>query len=514
MSAAQTNRRWWWTAFVAFFVLGGLWSFGTPLYGGPDEPAHVVKAAGVVRAQLVGDQVEGGKGFQRTMDVPAGFAIAQQSIECWRFDLIQPATCGEAVVGPSGAQAAVLTTASRHPPFYYLPVGLPTWLGAAPWVVHLMRLISVAIAAYFVAGAFDSSGRLANPLIRRLGLAATLTPSIVGWSSVVNPSGVEISAAVCLIATLLVIGSDAERADPGLLWRAGVAAAVMALSRHLAPVWLVVIVGVFAVLFGSSVISAVARRRASRGPLLLAVAAGIVQVLWVLIARPLSGIDDGTYPAVSVADAFRGALGMGERNITHLVGIFGWNNPRAPYAVEVSWLLVLGAFIVFGFAIGRRRELFALGLAIATVVALPVLFETYQASQDGGFLWQARYTAPIAVLVPLLAAHVVAAHPVGFALRESRLAGVVAAILWFGHVGSYWAAVRRFSVGTDGSWIWMIEPGWRPPLAPAVLHFLAFVVAAAIFVWVLSGGLHAALRFGKWSANPTRLSPSRPSSPL
>ncbi len=51
--------------FVVTWLLGGLWALATPVMGVPDEPAHVIKAASLVRGQL--DRVVRG----RDPDLPA-----------------------------------------------------------------------------------------------------------------------------------------------------------------------------------------------------------------------------------------------------------------------------------------------------------------------------------------------------------------------------------------------------------------------------------------------------------
>ena len=58
-------------------------------------------------------------------------------------------------------------------------------------------------------------------------------------------------------------------------------------------------------------------------------------------------------------------------------------------------------------------------------------------------------------------------------------------IVWLGHVLSYWAAIRRFSVGTGGSWIFMFEPVWTAPLLPMWAWFGLFMATSAAFVWTL-----------------------------
>jgi hypothetical protein len=55
----STLRHQWWSAFVVFFVLAAAWSVATPLFASPDEPSHVVRAASLVRGQILGDEPRG-----------------------------------------------------------------------------------------------------------------------------------------------------------------------------------------------------------------------------------------------------------------------------------------------------------------------------------------------------------------------------------------------------------------------------------------------------------------------
>ncbi|MEO5832402.1 MAG: hypothetical protein ABIR83_03405, partial [Nakamurella sp.] len=47
-------RRAYWASFVLLGLVTGLWSLASPLMAGLDEPAHLIKAASVVRGQLLG----------------------------------------------------------------------------------------------------------------------------------------------------------------------------------------------------------------------------------------------------------------------------------------------------------------------------------------------------------------------------------------------------------------------------------------------------------------------------
>ena len=91
--------------FATFFFVFALWSAAVPMYGTPDEPAHMVRAAGIVRGQVDGDLNEDRR---YTYDVPA---ILNSQPGCYAFKkeatadcLVIPADVGEASVVSTGFQ--------------------------------------------------------------------------------------------------------------------------------------------------------------------------------------------------------------------------------------------------------------------------------------------------------------------------------------------------------------------------------------------------------------------------
>ena len=48
----RAARAGWWASFLAFGLLGVIWALTVPPVSGPDEAAHVVKAAAVARGDL------------------------------------------------------------------------------------------------------------------------------------------------------------------------------------------------------------------------------------------------------------------------------------------------------------------------------------------------------------------------------------------------------------------------------------------------------------------------------
>ncbi|HEX4979347.1 MAG TPA: hypothetical protein VFV35_04710, partial [Acidimicrobiales bacterium] len=79
----------WLLSFVLAFGLGAVWAIATPVLAHPDEPAHSVKAAAVVRGELVPPKLalpdEGPDSllrgaFTTLVDVPAAYSFQTSTI--------------------------------------------------------------------------------------------------------------------------------------------------------------------------------------------------------------------------------------------------------------------------------------------------------------------------------------------------------------------------------------------------------------------------------------------------
>ena len=91
---------------MLFAVLGTmavLWSLSTPMMGGPDEPAHAIKAAAVAHGQFNTDVVRKiNPGLIRsipitTVRVPRAYAALRSLTKCWLTTLDVPTSCAPAV---------------------------------------------------------------------------------------------------------------------------------------------------------------------------------------------------------------------------------------------------------------------------------------------------------------------------------------------------------------------------------------------------------------------------------
>ena len=263
-----------WAMFtVILFCLCAAWSFVTPIGAANDEPAQLVKAASVVRGQLVGSTLTPTlearlspavrAGLQNCVSVHGAHAcdkaitvvtvpesFANFAVPSCRYLIFQnlPADCGHGLRG-SGREAIGVTYVGRYPPLYYAIVGLPSLVWHTNTAVYLMRLLSGLLCSMFLGLAFALAALWSRSRLLVLAVAVTASPMAIMFGAVVNPSGLEIAAATCVWTGGLILVLDRTSEPPtSLVVATGVAASAMVLSRGLSPLWLAVISGSLAVL--------------------------------------------------------------------------------------------------------------------------------------------------------------------------------------------------------------------------------------------------------------------------
>ena len=120
--AVTMTLDWGYLAGTALFALiGTIWSLASPVLSAPDEAAHAVKAAAVVRGQFLGDEtgLPAGRG---TVQVPALFVRAAELPLCY-------APTGLGALQPDGSLA---------------PSAIPAMTSGVSWsLVRSIRLIVI-----------------------------------------------------------------------------------------------------------------------------------------------------------------------------------------------------------------------------------------------------------------------------------------------------------------------------------------------------------------------------------
>lgn len=489
--------------FALLTALGSIWALASPPTASPDEPSHAIHAAAVARGELLGAPLgarqrrdlalgtggrEGGKpSAYRSVTVPGIYDTPNWG--CFAFYRYTSADC-LGFVG-SRRDAAVVTPVVWYPPAYYAVVGLAARpFPAGPGALYVMRFAGVLMMAALLASATASLRRVPNSRWLVLGILVGLTPMTVFLAGSVNPSGIEIVAALALWCSgaVLVRELSGSGAVPSarVVARVGLAGLALALARQSSPIWLVLIVATLGfvatrearrTLIGSRVV----RRWA------LVVAIGVVaQIAWVVVVQPLS-VKHSIFPDAnpSTSELLRGTIGHGPALYREMIGVFGWLDTPAPFVTVAAWTLALVVLIGTALVVGHRRWVVAtLGVLFATW-AIPIVLAFVGSSRVAALHWQGRYTLPVAVGIPVLAACSVVDSTTRARLAGSALLPVLGVTLATGQWLALAQNVRRYAVGYDGPVWYFLAPRWSPPGGAALHALVGALVIAATYWWLL-----------------------------
>ncbi len=137
-------------ALLAMGTAIGAWSIATPLMAAPDEPAHAINAAAVVRGQLDAPEHPTVLGPVAVVRVPAWVASTNSLATCLIWWPEPSAACSPPL--KSGTEAVDATTQySRYPPLYYALVGIPSLVTTGAPALYSMRMVATLINSSLVA---------------------------------------------------------------------------------------------------------------------------------------------------------------------------------------------------------------------------------------------------------------------------------------------------------------------------------------------------------------------------
>jgi hypothetical protein len=374
-----SERSIWWASFAISLSLSLCWIVATPIFAAADEPAHAIRAASVARLEFLGHADPAFKD-ELVVDAPRGYRKTQKAISCYVFGPTIPASCAR--IWNDTDIVSLPTASGRHPPAYYFVAGLPSLVLQSSKSIYLMRLVSALITAAFVAMSIASLRRVRDPRAASLGLAVALTPLLWFVSGTVNPSTSEIAAGVALWACGGVLALQArDRVEPVLVRRVGIAVIVLALSRHLGPGWVIVILAVLAIVAGRAGIARIAADRSARLWGLAAAVAGASTVIWDVAVHPIEP-RASEMMHVTMLDAAWTSLRDSFNRYKEFVGWFGWLDTPPTGTMTTLFTTALVALTVAAFVMGRRKLAWlAVVVAIGTVFA-PVVFEARRSCSD------------------------------------------------------------------------------------------------------------------------------------
>jgi hypothetical protein len=496
-SQSRSSARIWARYFLLFTLIIGAWELASPLASGADEPTSIGRAEAVARGQWVGTPDEGNpaqQGVATWVTIPV-FLLS----DCFHFHPSVSAACQPPVPSARPTRRVGILT-GRYPPLYFLVVGLPSLLPGGAYVVYLMRLAGVLMNAAVLALAAYAITRWARSRAMLLGFGLAVSPMIFFFSSVINPSGLELTSSVCLWAALAIWLVDHPAAPPrGLLWTVAGATAIVVQSRPLGLLWPFLAIGALAPLVVSKVplgalvfrTIGVLRRRDYRPMLLLAGTSIALALAWTLAIHSLRAVGNNfPPPGTPESTLLKESIDYMPGYLQQAVGVFGWVDTTPPRLMTDFWYAGVVGLLGSGLLISRWRGRLAILFVMVLSFVVPVggtLLEVH----THGFASQGRYFLPVFVGMPIVAAALI-----GRGLRERRLhfrsgigpAGIRAALglVAVAQVVAFGAALRRYLVGVTGP-IWpttSFPHTWHPPIPAIVLDAAATVALLALY-WYL-----------------------------
>jgi len=463
----------------AFLVLGSLgtaWAFASPVMAVPDEPAHAIHAAAVVRGQVPGEPT--GEGGWTDVVVPEYVADSYE-VRCFAFD---PAVSGECQqdISTDDAPTEVTTSAGSYDPLYYAVVGLPSLVLEGESSFYGMRIAGVLLCSAFLALSLVALDQLRRRFFAVAAFVLSATPMLFFLVAGINPNGLEVVSCVMLFSWLALL---VERLDEGVpahrVAMVVVAAVTVANTRSIGLLWLLVVV--VALLADRKVLPVLLRSVAFWvGTAVIGLGAAF-SVLWVLSTASLSVTVPNPGVGTPFPQAFRLMLAATFDNFQGYVGLFGWLDTPVPQTVVSVWTSVILAAVVAGLVFGRAWSRRALAIVLVAFVLVPPLVQGSTAV-DYGFIWQARYILALLCTV-VVAAGIALDHAFPEAVRQVRVRRLVALVLGTLVVLQVYAFLwnlRRYVVGLPDGWSKMIvAPEWQPPGSWVLWAAIAAVVTAA-----------------------------------
>lgn len=481
----------WVVTFALLSALEWFWVVATPLGSGFDEASHVIKAAAVVRGEWLGQPLPHMSHAYTWMIVPETFSQLTYRSDCYKLSPMTPASCEKAIV-ESSAPVRALTHVGRYPPLYYLFVGIPSLFGHSKNALYMMRFFSAMVSAALLALAVTLAFGYGGGRLLLAGIAVSLSPALFYLGSIVEPSSLEVSSAVCLWTALLLL----VRRRPGPIPRPLVAAATLSaaaldLTRGLSPMWLVAILFVtLVVLTPPTRLREMWHDSAVRaGAVVVAVATGLA-IAWTVGTDSLAFVRN--LPNPFVHDSYPVIMrAIFARTWSYVVEMLGGFNPRNTHA-SLGLLIVVGcclvALVLVALVRGSGRERLAMGLLVVATVLAPVLLASLHARTDG-VIWQGRYVLPLTAGLPLIAGLAGAAPRGARSIsRSSRLIAPVTVIAMLSvQLVALYGLLRRFAVGDGGPLdLTLKAPGaWAPPIPSVAVIAGAAVATVVAVVWWL-----------------------------
>ena len=463
---------------AALFSLMLVWSFLTPLFAGPDEPANFIRSAAVVRGEWVGESypVSIEKQYWTTyVQIDPQFGTANEIASCFAFHPAQPG-CGIALEDASVVDVPTWTMMGRYPPLPFVFSGIGTVFGATSLSAHVARAMTSFVCALLIACSAYAIMRRKQSL---LGLLVALTPGTIFLASAMNTSAIEICSAIALWSILPSIhqGQVSDR----IIQYAFIVAGVMLIATRPIGIVMYVIVSIISWLtFGST--RFIAFIKTNKVALSIHALTATFMTWWYVAVyshQTSPSLTTGSKKA-SLATQINQSLNHIPELLDQVVGNFGWLD--APIPRGALWLYGIFFTVLIAASLSQlgKRHALMLFLLTITVICSSIAIDINYYAMLGWFGAQGRHIAPILVGIPLLVG-----AKVGFGRRIqiAIVTGWSMAMVWAGL-----GALRRYTVGINGPNAFTMRNNrtWNPTGGFWVSVFFLVATTALVAVTVLN----------------------------
>ncbi len=486
----RSTRLTFFVVWAALSIASIAWAASTPLGGSPDEPAHIVKAAAVVRGEFIGSLTA--SPAVTSVEVPIGLSEAA-GWTCYAFNAGVGADC----IGPidSGLNLHRATTsAGLYNPIYYAMVGWPSLvIPDTQTAVLAMRAFSGILSSFFLAFAFTFLLKLVPPAIAGVSFFTALTPMVLFLSGAVNPNSLEIATGAALTVGLLCVILEVRGPrQPVILGFIAASGFLMANARGISPLWLALI-GIAALIV--SPWHRVRSLLAQRGVLIALAVIGLGVLLagaWLLSTGTLGAM--GVFPGAGQTSAARGFYEMLVNRTFDpgVIGVFGWLDTPAPGIVYFIWVGLFAAIVFGAFAIARGRMLYGFLFALASLLLAPPIVQALSVEKSG-YIWQGRYTLVAFVFTALFGAVAIGRNRfvVSRAQVPNGIVVVMGVAVLIGQIYSMTTAINRYSGRAASSIVGFLNnPTWTPPGGSVIwIILLAIGMLVPLILWYASHAL-------------------------
>lgn len=466
---------------LGFLLLLIAWIGATRPFGGPDESDHYLRAVGLASGHLLGPKVP----WVDPTITPLQRAWVQQDTRGVQVSAAlspegRPCVGGAPNTGNRGCIEAT-HTGDYQPLAYLLPALLIKTTSHASTASWVARAASALQSAAFIALALALLWN--GSLWSVVGLLAAITPMVLFVGSVINPNGLEVSAALAFAAGLLRIGRDPSSVPRWVWWAMAASGAVTVLSWQLGPVFVLV---ELVALWGTQSLEQLRALKGEHTRAIAVTAAVTLLALAVyLVYAQAAHLLHSQFSLTPLGSNLH--VGFSQLNglVHQSVGVFGALTVGLPGVLYWVWWLFVFTLVVAAFALGNRRDRGALASVVLLALFFPVLFDAWIYHYTG-FPLQGRYILPVLMLPPLVAGEIVLRHRDRMPERvASRSIAAVTAGVGLFQILAWWRSAGTAAGAGGGSWLWG-HAAWSPPLGWWPWALLAAAGGAALALTALT----------------------------